>query len=193
MVRTKDFDPDQVLERAAQCFKRHGYHGVSLDTLTDEMGIGRGSLYATYGDKHTLFLSALATFARGTVGTITGRLDGATDPVAEIRALLHDAARLALRPEGEHGCLLVNSAAELGKRDTEVQQFLATCFEQIENAFCRALRRAQRDGQLAPDKKPRALARLLLSTLQGIRVLGKARPDPRVLHDVAESALLCLE
>ena len=193
MARTKDFDPAAALECAAQSFKRHGYFGVSMDTLTDDMGIGRGSLYATYGDKHTLFVSALEAYAEMMVENIAGRLDRAEDPLLEIRTMVRDVARFAATPEGQHGCLLTNSAAELATLDTEVQRSLANGFGRIEDGFYRALRRAQHAGQLGPDKNARALARFFLSTLQGLRVLGKARPDEGLLRDVANSALLCLE
>ena len=76
MVRMKEFDPAEVRELAVQAFKRHGYHAAALDTLTDEMGIGRASLYATYGDKRALF-----------------RARSAATPTASSRASSRQAAR----------------------------------------------------------------------------------------------------
>ena len=54
MARGKDFDPIEALDEAIACFKRTGYHGTSLSVLTGQMGIGRASMYATYGDKRSL-------------------------------------------------------------------------------------------------------------------------------------------
>ena len=193
MVRTKEFDPDAVVALASQAFKEHGYHAVSMETLTAEMGIGRGSLYATFGDKRGLFLAALETYAQDIVDAVVRNVDEADEPVAAIRALLHEIAAFSSKPEGRFGCLLTNTAAEFGSCDPEIQQTLAAGFKRIEDVYCRALTRAQRDGTLAPTKKPRALARLLLSTMQGLRVIGKTNPDPRTLRDIANSAMLALE
>jgi len=193
MVRTKEFDPDTVLGLAGQAFKRHGYHAISMEMLTEEMGIGRGSLYATFGDKRALFVAALESYAEDIVDTVIRNVEHADEPVSAIRALLQEIAEFAAKPEGRLGCLLTNTATEFGSCDPEIQATLAAGFKRIEDTYCRALTRAQRDGNLGADKKPRALARLLLSTMQGLRVIGKTNPDPRVLRDIANSAMLALE
>ncbi|HJP62421.1 MAG TPA: TetR/AcrR family transcriptional regulator, partial [Mucilaginibacter sp.] len=59
MARTKDFDEDEVLEKAMNLFWLKGYNGTSMQDLVDGLGISRSSLYDTYVDKHTLFLRSL--------------------------------------------------------------------------------------------------------------------------------------
>lgn len=193
MPRPKAFDPQRALDSALHCFKQHGFNGASLSTLTEEMGVGRASLYATYGDKRTLFMRALADYTDTTSKFFRQRLDSATDPLGEIRAVLHDVARFSVCPDGRFGCFLVNSAAELAATDEEVRAFVAESFEHMEGGFTRALERAQAAGRLAADKDPVALGRFLFATIVGIRVLGKARSDLTVLENVIESALACLE
>lgn len=193
MVRTKEFEPDAVLSLAGQAFKRHGYHAISMETLTEEMGIGRGSLYATFGDKRALFIAALQSYAEDIVAAVVRNVENAAEPVPAIRALLEEIAAFAAKPEGRLGCLLTNTATEFGSCDPEIRQTLAAGFTRIEDTYYRALTRAQRDGALGADKKPRALARLLLSTMQGLRVIGKTNPDPRMLRDIADAAMLALE
>jgi TetR/AcrR family transcriptional repressor of nem operon len=190
--RPKAFDPKQALDSALHCFKQHGFNGASLSTLTEEMGVGRASLYATYGDKRALFMRALVDYADATFGFFCQRLETATDPLAEIRAILHDVAAFSVCNDGRFGCFLVNSAAELAATDEEVRAFVAKSFERMEDGFARALERARAEGLLAPEKDPVALGRFLFATIVGIRVLGKARADLAVLEDVVDSALACL-
>ncbi|MBK6426479.1 MAG: helix-turn-helix transcriptional regulator [Blastocatellia bacterium] len=59
MGRPKSFELDDVLDRAIEAFWCKGYEATSIQDLVDEMGINRGSLYATFGDKHALFLAAI--------------------------------------------------------------------------------------------------------------------------------------
>ena len=59
MARPKQFDRDEALERAMAVFWRRGYEGTSVRDLVEHMGINRGSLYDTFGDKRTLFLAAV--------------------------------------------------------------------------------------------------------------------------------------
>jgi TetR/AcrR family transcriptional repressor of nem operon len=193
MGRCKEFDPGEVLSSAQQCFKEHGYSGASMSTLCECMGIGRASIYATYGDKKQLFLAALSDYVNATVAFMIGRLEGAENPADEVRSLMRDIAEWSCQAEGKHGCFLANSATELGSSDPEIQAFIAKSYTRLEDGYCRALERAQENGQLARDKNPRALARFFLSTIQGMRVIGKARPDQDTMRDIAESALTCLD
>ena len=193
MPRPKGFDPRRALDSALQCFKQHGFNGASLSTLTEQMGLGRASLYATYGDKRALFMTALADYADATIGFFLQRLAAAPDPLEEIRAILRDVAAFSTCDDGRFGCLLVNSTTELAANDEEVRAFVAKSFTRLEAGFAHALERAQRDGQLGADAKPTALARFLFATIIGLRVMGKARPDPTVLLDIADSALGCLD
>jgi TetR/AcrR family transcriptional repressor of nem operon len=193
MARAKEFDPAAALARAIRCFRRHGYQAASMERITADMNLGRQSLYATFGDKRALFLKALGTYADDMVGRFARPLAAAEDPLAAVREILRTVARVAAAPDGRDGCLMTNSAAELGARDADVRRVLALSYRRIERAFERALRRAQARRDLARDRDPRGLARFLLATIQGLRVMGKARPEPRLLQDIVESALRCLD
>ena len=57
--RPREFDTEQALERAMEVFWADGYEAASVQTLLDAMGINRGSMYDTFGDKHALFLAAI--------------------------------------------------------------------------------------------------------------------------------------
>jgi AcrR family transcriptional regulator len=63
--RPREFDADEVLDRALDVFWRKGYEGASLSELTEAMGINRPSLYAAFGNKEELFRKALDRYADG--------------------------------------------------------------------------------------------------------------------------------
>lgn len=62
MPWAKYFDETEALEKAIRAFWAHGYEATSMQDLLDCTGVNRGSLYATYGDKRTLFLAALRMY-----------------------------------------------------------------------------------------------------------------------------------
>src|ERR1700743_1113257 len=62
MARTKDFDENEVLQKAMNLFWYKGYNGTSMQDLVDGLGISRSSLYDTFGDKHALFMRALENY-----------------------------------------------------------------------------------------------------------------------------------
>ncbi|MDE0214396.1 MAG: helix-turn-helix domain containing protein, partial [Deltaproteobacteria bacterium] len=59
MGRPKEFDEHDALMKAMRLFWIHGYKATSIQDLVDGMGIGRGSLYGTFGGKRSLFMRAL--------------------------------------------------------------------------------------------------------------------------------------
>ena len=192
MARSKEFNPEEVLERAIECFHRNGFHASSVESLTVAMGLGRGSLYATFTDKRALFDAALKRYAEQSVSKIVGRLDRTEEPLAEIAAVLRDVAEGAATDGNRRGCLVTNTATELAGEDREISRVIAQIFLWIEEGFYRALRRAQGMGTLDRKKNPRALARFFVGVMQGLMVMSRVNADPEVLHDIVVSALVCL-
>src|ERR1700745_4494466 len=61
--RPRNFDESEALRKATQIFWSKSYDGVAIDDLIAGMGVGRQSLYSTFGDKRTLFLRVLRAYA----------------------------------------------------------------------------------------------------------------------------------
>lgn len=65
MARPRNFNEDEVIERAAGAFGRLGYTGCSVDDLVEATGLQRGSLYKTFGSKRGLFEQVLSRALAG--------------------------------------------------------------------------------------------------------------------------------
>jgi TetR/AcrR family transcriptional repressor of nem operon len=91
------------------------------------------------------------------------------------------------------GCLVTNSATELASRDRGTATRVEAVLTRIEAAFRRAVVRAQKAGEIAPTRNPRALARFLTSSAQGLSVMAKASPDRPILEDIVTVILAALE
>jgi TetR/AcrR family transcriptional regulator, transcriptional repressor of aconitase len=46
---------EQILDGARRAFARHGYHGATVATLEQEIGLSRGAIFNYYPDKWSLF------------------------------------------------------------------------------------------------------------------------------------------
>ena len=189
MGRPKNYVHDEMVSAAARAFRRHGYGGASLGILTAATGLRRGSLYAAFPDKRTLFLAALADYTRATVGHVERTLGGASDPLAGVREALRRVARVATDGEGRHGCLLTNTAAELGGRDAEIREIVAAAFARLELAYAGAFERARVAGQLEDRTDPRGLARTCIALMHGLRVLGKTGAPAAELEQIVDTVL----
>src|SRR5215467_12621867 len=58
MARPRKFDARDVVAAARDEFWSRGYAATSVEDLTSATGLGKGSLYGAFGDKHGLFLRA---------------------------------------------------------------------------------------------------------------------------------------
>jgi TetR/AcrR family transcriptional repressor of nem operon len=192
MARTKEFEPERALESAMDLFWRRGYGATSVQDLLEEMGIGRGSMYGTFGDKRELFLAALDRFEASRVSRANEILAGPSSSIEGIRRLFETTIEGLLSYEPRRGCLLANTAVELAPHDAEVAARISRYVGRTEEALEKALVRGRAEGEIAADKDPRALARFLVNTLHGVRVLARAGVDRRVLDDSVQTALEAL-
>jgi TetR/AcrR family transcriptional repressor of nem operon len=192
MAGKKTFIPEQALEKAMNLFWNLGYEGTSIEDLVQSTGIGRGSLYDTFGDKHALYLAALdrycTLFKEPTIVALqqSGSLQEILGTLFQvfIDMLLDDPAR--------RGCFLVNSTIELAGHDADVFKITQSAYGDLEEVFYSILTKAQIAGEFAPRSDPHQFARFLLGTLISIRVLARAKADRSTLQDIAKTALLAL-
>ncbi|MFF2776550.1 TetR/AcrR family transcriptional regulator [Streptomyces sp. NPDC058052] len=194
MARTKEFDPEAALQAALDLFWARGYEATSMADLVEHLGIGRASIYATFGNKHELYLKALDRYLETRDPGLVEELSAPGPALPAVRALVRRfAAEATAERERLNGCFVTNSAAELAPRDPVVARRVELSWEQIETLLYAALTRARAQGELPEGRDPRTLSRMLLVLLQGIRVVGKASTDPARVRDAAEEALRLLD
>lgn len=182
----KQFDRDVVLDRAMEMFWEHGYESTGMSALLEHMGIGRQSLYDTFGDKRSLFREALDRYVGRVVGPVLTRLRAPGSPMANLRKVLRD---LPERVEEHPGCLVGNSLAEFGQHDDDLARVLRGYLKALEDAFHDVLVRAEEAGELTTKLPPRDLARTLVVATQGVALISKVKPDRAIARSVARSVL----
>ncbi|MFI5780116.1 TetR/AcrR family transcriptional regulator [Nocardia sp. NPDC051570] len=191
MGRAKEFDPDVVLRAAMELFWRKGYEATSVQDLVEHLGLGKGSLYGAFGGKRELYLKAVERYAEDARQGMLDRLSGTDSPLEGVRDFVRWYARDSLADSDHKGCLLTNTAVELPGDDAAVR-VVAGGLDLLETMLTSALLRARAQGELSADRDPAALARYLVTVLQGIRVVGKTSLRERLLQDAVEQALTTL-
>ncbi|GHG47280.1 TetR/AcrR family transcriptional regulator [Streptomyces griseocarneus] len=193
MARTKEFDPDAALQAAMELFWQRGFEATSMADLVDHLGIARASLYATFGGKRELYLKALQRYGEQHGPAMTEELSQPGPVLPAVRELVRRFADEAGGDALRRGCFVTNTAVELGPHDAECARRVEESWHSVETLLTSALTRARAQGEIAADRDVVALARTLLVFLQGLRVVGKATPDPARLRDAAEQALTLLD
>lgn len=175
--RPRAFDEDQALMRARDLFWTRGYSATSVQDLVDELSVQRGSLYAAFGDKHDLYLKAVALYARENRERLEAMLaDGPVLPALR-RMLTEPASLTGARPATRRGCLIGNTTAELVPGDDEARTLVAAAFEAFIQTVAAALKRGQETGEVATTATPEAQAHLLLVLFQGSALVARTQVD----------------
>ena len=191
MARSKEFDREIVLDEATDLFWEKGYESTSMEDLVERMGIGRASLYDTFGSKHELFALAMERYAERLEDKFLGALRAPGSPrriVSEFLLALVDRNS----EDTQRGCLMVKSALTTARDDPETAERIREYTARIEEAFYELFLRARAERELAPGQSPRALARYFTSVLQGLSITATINENRKAVRDVVRTALSVL-
>lgn len=189
MVRPRKFKEENVRMAAMQMFLRKGYASTSLSDLEEATGLGRRSLYNSFGDKRTVFLRSLEDFRTTVVERNLAPLEQSGAGVEAIAIVLNQFLEYAKTPEGRLGCLICNTSREPIASDTAVAEHISLYFTRVEQGFAKVLTTAQHNGILPPDENVTSLARFYLGVLVSICVMGRAGVPLAILQDIVAEAL----
>ncbi len=114
MPRAPRYKKDETLDRALHLFWQNGYLNTSIEDLVEATGVQRYGLYQNFGSKHDLFLSALGRYQEVYITHRLRDLEGENAGLDEIKSVINGLAVFADSPLGRFGCLLCNTAVELG-------------------------------------------------------------------------------
>jgi AcrR family transcriptional regulator len=184
MARPKEFDQDQALQKAIHLFSRQGFAATSTEDLMRVMGIGRQSMYDTFGDKRALFLKALEMYVTESVNSTSAELE---KPGGALSAVQNALVTFAEREDlsSAEGCMGLNAVAEFGQRDREVTRITVDAARRLRQALTLAFKRAIDQGELAPNADVDGMADFFEMTLAGIRMAAKGGKSRRALRNIA--------
>jgi TetR/AcrR family transcriptional regulator, transcriptional repressor for nem operon len=190
LPRPREFDEGVALDAAMQCFWAAGYAATSVRDLGDAMGLGQASVYNAFGDKRTLFTQCLDRYLDANMRARIARLEKTLPPRQAIESFLTEIVERSL--ESRLGCLLANVALEVAPHDQDIAAVVAERMDELEAFFRRCVVAGQDDGSISPDADAADVARLLLTTVMGLRVLARGYPKRAVLEGAARQALIVL-
>jgi AcrR family transcriptional regulator len=187
MARPKAFDVDLALDAAIGVFREHGFEGSSAGMLVEAMGIGRQSLYDTFGDKWDLYCAAVRRYTQVEVTAHCAALRSAARPIDGVRAMVRRLVAEARRP-----CLGVGSICEFGRTRDALTKIHAAADHVLQAAVTQRLAEARQAGEIAADIEPATAARFLTASFAGIRIAARGGASASELESLGALALRAL-
>jgi AcrR family transcriptional regulator len=181
---------EAAVDAAMRAFWAHGYEGTSTQDLCDATGLGRSSIYNTFAGKRDLFDKALTRYIDLKNPAVLEMLAGELPIREKLSTLLLG----VVDPQQDDplGCLVVNTMVELGPHDTAAAERLRLDQEVRHAAFVAAIEAGQQAGEIAADKDAESLARFVVATIGGMRVLARGGADRAALESIATIALTAI-
>jgi len=194
VARPREFDYDAVVEKAMHLFWRQGYQNTSIDDIEIATGLTKGSLYKAFDNKRDLFEKCLGHYmVRDSYKAIFLRM--VDRPLIETYAhildlLIESANNDAKRP---CGCLATNVIRELSVSDSVLAREASDGLAGMQQAMEFRLSWARDKGEFRQDVDVKALASLMMVTLQGTVVLSTSTKDVASMRRARDMVIGMLE
>ncbi len=166
MARSKNFVPEEVLDKTIGLFLKKGYQASSMADLMLVTGLNKKSLYNEFGNKEALFLLALQRFAE--------QEKIKSGPILLKQPLGLSNIQFFFDYLDEHfsttGCLLTLSLNEHESIPEAAREVLDDIFISIESGFLANLSALEHYDE----KAKTTIARSLLIMMQGVSSLSRS-------------------
>ncbi|MFF4219389.1 MULTISPECIES: TetR/AcrR family transcriptional regulator [Streptomyces] len=195
MARPRQFDEDRVISAAMETFWRQGYEGTSTRDLCESTGLGPSSLYNSFGGKRQLYLRALERYYETATTEQVELLAGPGPGQERLRALMAHAIDADVPPggdggaDGPRGCFAISAAIEAAALDPDVRKVVRRTFDRVEDAIHTIVVEGQAAGEFRTGTDARTLARQVLSSYYGLRVLARVHEERDLLFATALATL----
>lgn len=163
------FDKDAALEAAMLLFWERGFEGCSMADLTAAMGLNPSSIYAAFGDKHTLFSLAVKRYLDTRARYATQALQ---QPTLErvIRALFDNTVAFLTTPGQPPNCMTLAGAMGCSVEAARARDLMTEVRIQNEVNIRERLLEARKAGELSHEINLDDYTRYLSMLLAGLSI-----------------------
>jgi TetR/AcrR family transcriptional repressor of uid operon len=163
----------QILQAAAVCFGRRGFHQATMQDICSEVGLSPGSVYRYFRSKEDLIAALVEADRARHIARIEAVRDQ-EDVFAGLKALAIQTLDSLNDPE--LSLLHAEIAAEM-HRNPNVKELVRNTNAAILDSLAETLRLAQQRGAIDPDLEPRATAELLVAVVDGLSMRKSLFPE----------------
>lgn len=184
MGRSKEFEENEVLQKAMELFWQQGYEKTSMSDLVEHMGIHRKSIYDTFGDKHSLYLQVIERYGEFSTARFRAETLRAKTSYQAIEYIFDYI--IEGNEDKHYGCLFVNATTEVGPWDKEVLKKTEDAFRQAESFITEIIKQGQENGEFSKKYDNELLGEILHNALLGLRVLVKTSASKEKMRKISQ-------
>lgn len=169
MARKKQYNEEEVIEKAMGLFWRNGYEATSVRMLEKEMGINQFSIYASFKNKQGVFLESIK-FYKKQINLIKDKLRQSNNGIVGIKQYFYDFLEFSKEGALRKGCLVTNSVNEIKEdADAVVMLELKKFANEVRDLFVSNLKQDDLRDQDTIENQ----ADFLMNNLLGLSIASK--------------------
>jgi TetR/AcrR family transcriptional repressor of nem operon len=180
LVRKGDRTRQHIVAQAAPLFNQKGYEGCSMGQIMDAAGIEKGGIYRHFASKEELALAAFDFAWEEVSRGRTRGLEEIEDPLLRMEAFIRNFAER--RPALRGGCPLLNTAIDTDDGNAALRARAREALAGWRTRLGSLVDSAMRQGTVRAEIQSRAVASIIISTLEGALMMSRLDGDRRALE-----------
>ncbi|KAA3622368.1 MAG: TetR/AcrR family transcriptional regulator [Flavobacterium sp.] len=177
MPRIKKYKENEVIEKAMYAFWHNGYEATSMQMLEKEMGINKFSIYSSFGNKNGVFLESIKCYKQK-LNALINKLKNSNKGVVGVKEYFYDFIEFSKENEIGKGCLITNTANEIGQdADESIKEALFHFTENVRSVFAQVLNQDTSKDQATVEQQADYLIISMFGLSSATRIFNKTQLD----------------
>ncbi len=164
---------ERILAVAFAEMHEHGFQGLRIDRVLEKTGLTKGALYHHFPSKKAMGYAIVDEVLQIWVNRVLNSMDGGQDVITNIQTTLRHNFSAMTQEELSKGCPVNNLVQEMSGLDEGFQERLNNIFLTWKEFTENALSHGQAEGSVRKDIDRQAASIFIVSTIQGLKGMGK--------------------
>ena len=162
---------DEIIERAYRVFYGQGFHATGVDTVLENSGISKRTMYKYFRTKEALIAAVVEHYQKLAFESIPAIMASRTsDPIRQILCLF-DIKGEEFSEGNFVGCFALNAKLEFEGKDAGIEMACSQFYMHLEEYISTLC-------AYANCRNPKVTARKVILLFQGAVVMGQTHHDP---------------
>lgn len=175
----------RIIEKAAPLFNQRGFEGCSMQDILEATGLQKGGLYRHFSNKEDLAAEAFR-YALAQVAKV--RMPAPDNSASAVENLRRMVAQFVEAPSPIlGGCPILNTAIDADDGNPILRGLAREGLAAWRSKIVAVVRSGRSRGEIRNDVEPRALANMMIATLEGALMISRLEASRAALQDAKVS------
>jgi TetR/AcrR family transcriptional repressor of nem operon len=172
----------KIVEAAAPIFNKRGYEGSSLNDLMEATGLKKGGIYRHFSSKEELAAEAFDYTWEAAWNSRLPHVDEKSNGIEKLKQLI--ANFVGQRSPVAGGCPILNTAIDADDGNPVLRAHVAKALRSWLSRLQAIVDQAQARGETQPGVDPKAVATLIVASLEGALMMSRIQRNDEALRRV---------